>query len=88
MSVVTVTGDRTHIVYGRSGRDRHFNSCTVIIPNGWYFFKVTVTRCGVIRLGDFVRVTVTYHGRPLVKLIHFVLCCVSLDETQNIHWIQ
>ena len=56
---MTVTGGMTFIISDRSGRDRHFDSRTAVIQNGWYFLKVTVTRCGLIKVMGMTRVTVT-----------------------------
>ena len=56
---VTVTGGITFIISDRSGRDRHFDSRTAVIHNGSYFLKVTVTRCGLIKVMGMTRVTVT-----------------------------
>ena len=56
---MTVTGGMTFIISNRSGRDRHFDARTAVIQNGWYFLKVTVTRCGLIKVMGMTRVTVT-----------------------------
>ena len=54
-----VTGGITFIISNRSGRDRHFDARTAVIQYGWYFLKVTVTRCRLIKVMGMTRVTVT-----------------------------
>ena len=54
-----VTGGITFIISNRSGRDRHFDARTAVIQNGWYFLKVTVTRCRFIEMIGMTWVTVT-----------------------------
>ncbi|MCB0033555.1 MAG: hypothetical protein KDE51_06045 [Anaerolineales bacterium] len=56
---MTVTGGMTFMIAKPSGRDRHFDARTAVLQNGWYFHKVTVTRCRFIKMMGIARVTVT-----------------------------